>query len=52
MNSDLLDEYCQNLYGHKDWQIDWIDGNQVVTFFKDARPEYLELNEGEEDESI
>lgn len=47
MNSDLLDEYCQNMYGHKDWQIDWQDGNQVVTFFKTPRPEYLEL-EGEE----
>lgn len=46
MNSDLLDEYCQNMYGHKDWQIDWQDGNQVVTFFKTPRPEYLEL-EGE-----
>ena len=48
MNSDLLDEYCQNMYGHKDWQIDWQDGNQIVTFFKTPRPEYLEL-EGEEE---
>jgi len=49
MNTDLLDEYCQNLYGHTDWSIDWQDGNQVVTFFQKARPEYLELNQGDEE---
>jgi|APGre2960657373_1045057.scaffolds.fasta_scaffold05419_9 hypothetical protein len=49
MNTDLLDEYCQNMYGHTDWSIDWQDGNQVVTFFQKARPEYLELNQGEDE---
>jgi hypothetical protein len=48
--SDLLDEYCKDMFGHTDWQIEWIDGNAVVTFFETARPEYLEFHEEDEDE--
>lgn len=48
-DSDLLDEYCENEFGHADWQISFdADGNTVVTFFKEARPEYLaEIEEQE-----
>ena len=55
-NGDLLDEYCESEFGHADWKMDIdADGNQVITFFKEARPEYLEdleaeLNEELEDE--
>ena len=49
MNSDLLDEYCDNEFGHTDWQISFNpDGNRVVTFFKEARPEYLAEQEEED----
>jgi hypothetical protein len=48
MNSDLLDEYCQNLYGHTDWQIEFEKGKTIVTFYQKARPEYLESQEDEE----
>jgi hypothetical protein len=41
-NGDLLDEYCESEFGHADWKMDWdADGNCIVTFFKEARPEYL-----------
>jgi hypothetical protein len=54
MNGDLLDEYCDNEFGHADWQMNFdADGNMVVTFFKEARPEYLadlELDEEEDDD--
>ena len=55
-NTDLLDEFSDNEFGHADWKMDWdADGNCIVTFFKEARPEYLEelqaeLDEEEEDE--
>jgi hypothetical protein len=51
-DSDLLDEYCENEFGHADWQMSFdVDGNTVVTFFKEARPEYLaNLEDEEEDE--
>jgi len=42
MNSDLLDEYCRNLYGHTDWQMDTKDGNLVVIFFAEPRADYSE----------
>lgn len=46
MNSDLLDEYCDLLFGHGDWEMGWDkEGNTVVTFYKKARPEYLEFME-------
>jgi hypothetical protein len=42
MNSDLLDEYCEEQYGHKDWSMDWDEqGNMIVTFYKEPRKEYL-----------
>jgi hypothetical protein len=51
MNSDLLDEYCDNEFGHADWQMSFDpDGNRVVTFFKEARPEYLAEQEEEEED--
>ena len=38
MNSDLLDEYCQNLFGHTNWQMDGgADGNIVITFYAKPR---------------
>ena len=41
-NTDLLDEFSNLEFGHADWKMDWdSDGNFIVTFFKDARPEYL-----------
>ena len=41
-NTDLLDEFCEDEFGHADWKMDWdSNGNFIVTFFKDARPEYL-----------
>jgi hypothetical protein len=41
-DSDLLDEYCEEQYGHKDWSMDWDEqGNMIVTFYKEARKEYL-----------
>lgn len=40
MNSDLLDEYCEQEYGHTHWAMSWDDeGNMVVTFFKDREIE-------------
>ena len=51
MPSDLLDEYCEEEFGHTDWQRSWDeDGNMTVVFFKEARPCYLaEMAEEEED---
>jgi hypothetical protein len=41
-NTDLLDEFSDREFGHADWKMDWdADGNCIVTFFKEARPEYL-----------
>jgi hypothetical protein len=41
-DSDLLDEYCEEQYGHKDWSMDWDDaGNMIITFHKEPRKEYL-----------
>ena len=49
-NSDLLDEYCEEEYGHKDWSMDWDEqGNMIVTFFKNPRPEYLEEQEDKDE---
>jgi len=33
MNSDLLDEYCMNTFGHTNWQMDGVNGNIVITFY-------------------
>ena len=50
-NTDLLDEFCEDEFGHADWKMDWdASGNFIVTFFKDARPEYLADLEEDEDE--
>jgi hypothetical protein len=50
-NTDLLDEFSDLEFGHADWKMDWdADGNFIVTFFKEARPEYLADLEGEDDE--
>jgi hypothetical protein len=41
-DSDMLDEYCEEQYGHKDWSMDWDEqGNMIVTFYKEPRKEYL-----------
>jgi len=41
MNSDLLDEYCEEMFGHTDWVMSWDnDGNLVITFHKEPRKEY------------
>jgi len=56
--ADLLDEYCDYGFGHSDWKMDFdADGNMVVTFFKQARPEYLEelqaeLEEDDEEDPV
>ena len=51
-NTDLLDEFCKDEFGHADWKMDWdSNGNFIVTFFKDARPEYLaDLDENEDED--
>jgi hypothetical protein len=49
MNSDLLDEYCENYFGHTDWSMDWDEaGNLIITFHKEPRPDYL-ADQHEED---
>ena len=41
-DSDLLDEYCEEQYGHTDWSMNWDEqGNMIVTFHKEPRKEYL-----------
>jgi hypothetical protein len=50
MNSDLLDEYCEEEFGHADWEMTWdTKGNIIVIFHKEARQCYLDEMEGEED---
>jgi hypothetical protein len=51
-NTDLLDEFSDNEFGHADWKMDWdANGNCIITFFFEARPEYLaDLENEEEDE--
>lgn len=50
MNSNLLDLYCKNMYGHTDWEIRWEDGNAIVTFFKEPREGYeFDIDEQEDD---
>lgn len=50
MNSDLLDEYCEEEYGHKDWTMDWDkQGNLIIKFYKKPRKCYLEENEESEE---
>ena len=52
-NGDLLDDYCDSEFGHTDWSMTFDDdGNMICTFFKNARPEYLEelQNELEEED--
>jgi hypothetical protein len=51
-NTDLLDEFSDNEFGHADWKMDWdADGNCIVTFFKEPRPEYLaDMEDMEDDE--
>ena len=51
MDSDLLDEYCDNKFGHTDWEMSWDkDGNLNVTFHKEARQEYLDEQDDDEGE--
>ena len=48
MNSDLLDEYCDNELGHKDWELAFdADGNYIVTFYAEAREGFEEENDDE-----
>jgi hypothetical protein len=51
MNSDLLDEYCDEEFGHTDWSMDWDEkGNLIITFHKEPRQCYLdEMEESCED---
>jgi hypothetical protein len=52
-NTDLLDEFSDHEFGHADWKMDWdADGNFIVTFFKEARPEYLADLQDELDEEV
>lgn len=48
MNSDLLDEYCDEEFGHKDWEmaVD-AENNLIVTFFQEPREGYTEENEND-----
>lgn len=49
MNSDLLDEYCDNELGHKDWDITFkSDGSRVVTFYAKPRQGYLPEEENDD----
>jgi hypothetical protein len=49
-NGDLLDMYCKDEFGHKDWAMAWYDkGNLVVTFYAEPRAEYFN---DEEDEDV
>ena len=49
MNSDLLDDFCDEEFGHTDWSRTWdADGNMVVTFHKEARQEYLDEQDDDE----
>lgn len=42
MNSDLLDEYCENQFGHTDWIMSMDeDDNLTVTFLKKPSEAYL-----------
>jgi len=51
MNSDLLDEYCEEEFGHTDWSMDWdANGNMVITFYKEARAEFLADQEDDEED--
>jgi len=52
MSSDLLDEYCEEEFGHTDWEMSWDEqGNLIIKFNKEPRPEYLaDMEEEEEDE--
>jgi len=50
MNSDLLDMYCKDEFGHKDWAMSWDDkGNLIVTFYAEPREGYFN---DEEDEDV
>jgi hypothetical protein len=52
-NTNLLDEFSDNEFGHADWKMDWdADGNCIVTFFKEARPEYLADLEWDEEDDV
>jgi len=50
-NSDLLDEYCDEEFGHTDWLMSYDeDGNMNVVFFKEPRQCYLDEMAEEEEE--
>jgi hypothetical protein len=53
-DSDLLDEYCEEQYGHTDWSMDWDEqGNMIVKFHKEPRQCYLdEMAEEEEEDEL
>jgi hypothetical protein len=51
MNSDYLDQFCEEEFGHLDWERTWDkEGNMVVTFYKEARLEFLEEMDEEDRE--
>ena len=50
MNSDLLDAYCKNLFGHTNWSMDADDdGNVIIKFYAMPREDddISHINEGE-----
>lgn len=41
--SDMLDDYCDNTFGHTDWEVSTdAKGNIRVIFYKEPRQEYLD----------
>jgi hypothetical protein len=43
MNTDLLDEFCQEQFGHTDWVMSFDDDNNlIIKFFTKAREDYDE----------
>lgn len=50
-SSDLLDEYCDDEFGHTDWERKTNKkGNIIVTFFAEPREGYVEDDEENDDE--
>lgn len=40
--TDLLDEVCDQEFGHTDWEMSFDEeGNMTIKFFKQPREEYL-----------
>ena len=51
MNSDLLDAYCKNLFGHTNWSMDADDdGNVIIKFYAMPSEDDDNTNEGEQND--